>query len=258
MRLTTIYETADQISPFALSEEYIKKYGMHDNSGVQIDCGEEIRKVLFSLDLSAGAVKKAKEIGANCIFTHHPAIFNPLYALKIDGMGKRVLACARAGISVLSAHLNLDCAPGGIDESLMRGLGGKTEAKIMHALTGGGYGRVYRVTEKSAGEFVKEIEKTFSTHKVLLYGNRPVSRVASFCGAGMDGESVAFAVQNGADTFVTSDQKHHLLQEAGEAGLNVVLLTHYAAEQYGFAKFYEKMKKSLSVECELFCDGEYL
>ena len=161
MRLTTIYETADKIAPFVLSEEYIKKYGMHDNSGVLIDCGEETHKILFSLDLSARAIERAKETGANCIFTHHPAIFNPLYALHTDGAGKHILACARAGISVLSAHLNLDCAVGGIDESLMHGLGGKKEENLMHALTGGGYGRVYSVEEKSAAEFVEEVEKRF-------------------------------------------------------------------------------------------------
>lgn len=258
MRLKTIYEIVDRIAPFALSREYIEKYGMHDNSGIQLDCGEEITKILYSLDLSARAVERAKEIGADCIFTHHPAVFTPLYSLSAHGTGKHVLACARAGISVISAHLNLDCARDGIDESLMHGLGGAREEKLMHALTGGGYGRVYPVAEKTASAFVEEIEKTFLTKRVLCYGNRPVKRVASFCGAGMDGESVAFAIENGADTIVTSDQKHHLLLEAKEAGLNVILLTHYAAEHYGFQKFYQKIKEALPIGHEFFTDEEYL
>ena len=47
MRLKTICEIADGLAPFALSREYCEKYGAHDNSGVQLDCGGEIRRILF-------------------------------------------------------------------------------------------------------------------------------------------------------------------------------------------------------------------
>ena len=69
--------------------------------------------------------------------------------------------------------------------------------------------------------------------------------MASFCGAGMDETSVAFAVAEGADTFLSSDGKHHLIAELVERGLNVILLTHYAAENYGFIRFVENLKTKL-------------
>ncbi|MDE7158532.1 MAG: Nif3-like dinuclear metal center hexameric protein, partial [Clostridiales bacterium] len=58
-----------------------------------------------------------------------------------------------------------------------------------------------------------------------------------------------------------SDGKHHLVAQAVEAGLNVILLTHYAAENYGFHRFYENMKKLLEksgVACEYCCDERFL
>lgn len=262
MRLKTIYEIADGLAPFALSREYCEKYDSYDNSGVQLDCGGEVSGVLFSLDLSERAIGRAKELGANCIFTHHPAIFRPLRALEQDGAGKRILACARAGISVLSAHLNLDAAEGGIDDCLMRGLGGTRAEAVMHLLDGGGYGKIYSVPTCAAAEFAKKAEAEFGAKRLTLYaGNRPVRKVASFCGAGTDDETVAFALRKGADTFVSSDAKHHLIAELAEAGLNVVLLTHYAAENYGFYRFYlkinEKMKES-GVRTEFFSDERFL
>lgn len=257
MRLTEIYDVADAIAPFALSGEYCKKFGSYDNSGILLDCGEEIHKILFSLDCSSAAVAKAKETGANLIFTHHPAIFSPLHAL-CEGEGKEVLACARAGISVLSAHLNLDCAAGGIDESLMEGLGGKTAEKIKDALSAGGYGRVYAVAACTLEELAKRAERELSAKRIVLYGGRPVSKIASFCGAGMDEESIAFALENGADTLVSSDGKHHLVAEAVGRGLNVMLLTHYAAENYGFYRFYQKIKEKSGVPCEYFRDERFL
>ena len=59
MKLKQIYEAADKLAPFALSEEYVTRLGYHDNSGVILDCGDEIEGILFSLDLSRGAVEAA-------------------------------------------------------------------------------------------------------------------------------------------------------------------------------------------------------
>ena len=262
MRLKTICEIADGLAPFALSREYCEKYGAHDNSGVQLDCGGEIRRILFSLDLSSEAVARAKAFGADCVFTHHPAIYRPLYSLEEAGVGKQVLACARAGISIVSAHLNLDAAEGGIDDCLMRGLGGEAAECVMHSLTGGGYGRISEIAPVGPEVFLKRIEREFGARRVLFYaGDRRVARIASFCGAGTDDETVAFAISHGADTFVSSDPKHHLIAALAEAGLNVVILTHYAAENYGFRKFYEKFEnesKETGIRTEYFSDERFL
>ena len=91
-----------------------------------------------------------------------------------------------------------------------------------------------------------------------MYGERPVKRVASFCGAGMDEKSVSFALQAGADTFVSSDPKHHLVAMAAESGMNVLLLTHYAAENYGFKRFFERVKEKTDIECAFFEDARLL
>ena len=241
MQLKNVYEAIDALAPFALSGEYCDTYGFRDNSGVMLDCGGSVRGILCSLDLSARAVEEAKKQGANIIFTHHPAIFHPLYSLRD---GAPLTECAKAGISVISAHLNLDSAQGGIDEELMLGLGGNA-GKLMHPLSDGGYGHLFSVQEEALDSFLARVKARFSTERVIVYGDRPVCRVASFCGAGMDETSVAFAVAEGADTFLSSDGKHHLIAELVERGLNVILLTHYAAENYGFIRFVENLKTKL-------------
>lgn len=261
MFLKTVYELSDSLAPFDLSKEYCEKFGARDNSGVQLDCGGEIKRVLFSLDLSNAAIARAKEIKADCIITHHPAIFNPLYSLEADGAGGQILECARLGISVLSAHLNLDCAVDGIDDCIVQALSGKRVERTMHVLSQGGYGKVYSVKEKEIGEFLEEIEARFKTKRMIAYGCGTVKKIASFCGAGTDDETVSFAIGSGADTFVSSDGKHHLVKELVEKGLNVVLLTHYAAEHYGFARYFEKFEKLLTeagVRSELFTDERFL
>ncbi len=241
MRSKNVYEAVDALAPFRLSKEYCERYGFHDNSGILVDQGEEVTGVLCALDLSARAVEAAKAAGANVIVTHHPAIFYPVSSLKAEDP---VLMAARAGISVISAHLNLDAAPGGIDESLMQGLGGSA-CTVMHPLTGGGYGRVYEVPQQTLAAFVAQTKARFQTQRVVVYGDRPVRKVASFCGAGLDESTVCFAAEHGADTFVSADGKHHLVAALIERGINLVLLTHYASEQYGFLRFAEALKQKI-------------
>lgn len=260
MKLEKIYEIANSLAPFSLSKEYCERYGMRDNSGIQLDCGGEIEKILFALDLSNASAERAFEIGAGCIFTHHPAIFNPLYCISEKSCAP-LLACARKGISVISAHLNLDAAKGGIDESLMHGLGGEREEALMDRLEGGGYGRAYRVTPCSLKELCGRIGESFQTDRIVVYGDKPVNTVASFCGAGMDERSVEFAFKQGADTLVSSDGKHHLIAACIEKGMNVVLIPHYSAELFGLKRFmqaFAERAKDEGVDCEFYTDGRLL
>ena len=256
MKLKELYELIDGFAPFALCEEYIGR-GAYDNSGIILDCGKNVKGVLFSLDLSMRAIEAAKEAGANCIVTHHPGIWEAVKPLN-GAASPKITACIQAGISVISAHLNLDAAENGIDEWLMRGLGGETPLACMEELSKGAYGRVYDVKECSMKVFSERTAQIFRTKKMLVYGNAPVKRVASFCGGGFTYSAVDFALSNGADTLVSSDAKHHLITEAVERGLNVILLTHYAAENYGFSRFADVVRRNVKIPVTTFADDRYL
>jgi putative NIF3 family GTP cyclohydrolase 1 type 2 len=103
------------------------------------------------------------------------------------------------------------------------------------------------------------LSKELSSKKTLVYNeNKKVSRVASYCGAGGDDEGLRFALSMGADAMISSDFKHHVIAGAVEAGLAVIVLTHYASEHYGFKKYYEKFIGQTEVECEFFTDESLL
>ncbi len=262
MKLGEVYKLIDGVAPKALSDFYCASFGAYDNSGVLIDVGEKICGVVFSLDFSWGAIEKAKAQGANLIVTHHPAIYGKISDLRVDDfqpLDEKLISCIRAGISVVSMHLNLDVAKGGIDACLQNavcisaGAGTQlnTETAIMHAVENGGYGRAYAVQETTLGALVNALKETLQTARVVVYGNEnaTVKKAASFCGAGGDESAVAFAVLQGADTIVSADFKHHVIALALEKGLNVIALTHYASEQYGFYQFYKKMSESIALPC---------
>lgn len=114
MTIKEIYGWLDAFAPFSLAEEW-------DNAGLQIGgMDDAVSGVVVSLDLTEKALAAAGEAGANLILTHHPAIFDPLKQLRSDSL---VYTCARRGIAVLSAHTNLDLAPGGVNRCLAERLG---------------------------------------------------------------------------------------------------------------------------------------
>lgn len=272
MKLYEIYKIIDNVAPKSLSDEYCRAFGAYDNSGVLVDTGDEITGVLFSLDLSFAAIEKAKKAGANLIVSHHPAIYGKIGDIRqsdFEPLDKKLIEAIKNGISVVSMHLNLDVAAGGIDESLMQGvcisaikekdldcatsigLIGTPECALMHAFNGVGYGRAYNVNEISLGGLTQGISEIFKTDKIAVYGdkNKQIKRVASFCGAGGDEEAVRFAKEQGADVILSADFKHHVLALAVERGLCVIALTHYASEEYGFNQFYKKISRSIALPC---------
>lgn len=268
MKLSEVYAILDKVAPKALSDEFCAQMNGYDNSGVLVDCGEEIKGILFSLDLTSAAIAEAKKVGANLIVTHHPAIYGKIGNILSgdeSSVGDKLVKCLRCGISVVSMHLNLDSAVGGIDESLMQGIclaaGGAKGEKVekLFALSEGGYGRVYDVQETTLGTLAKNISKEFTTERVVTYGaeDRKIGRVASFCGAGGDERGVAFAKACNADVIVSSDFKHHVITMAQESGLAIITLTHYASEHYGFVKYYNKIRQQVDLPCVYHTD-EYL
>lgn len=253
MKADEILKKLEEVAPVALSDEFCKKYSLYDNSGIIIDCGGKVKGALFSLDLSSKAVQEAKANGFNLIVTHHPAIYGGVSRICATDA---IAQCIKHGISVISMHLNFDAAPEGIDYHLMKALGGE-KAEIHCPISNGGYGRVYDIAPCTFESYSKQIIKTFS-NRTLFYGagERIIKRVASFCGAGYDDKSVAFALANGAEAFVSSDLKHHEITALLEKGLSVIHLTHYSAENYGFNKIYLKIREELSIPSLYFTDGE--
>ena len=180
------------------------------------------------------------------------AIFFPIANLRADdALGARLLRAIEAGIGVVSMHLNLDCAAGGIDESLAEAVGAQGEIHVCERFESGGYGRIYTIKKQTFSQFAASLLQALNTHRAFLYGAEAeeIGKAASFCGAGVDAGAIAAAKRCGADAIVSADIKHNFICDALESGLKVVQLTHYASENYGFKKIYQHLKDVLGVPC---------
>lgn len=262
LTINNLYSILDEYAPFEISKKAIEQ-GSHDNSGIIVNCHQNINRMLFSLDLSIEAVNRAKRLKCDTIITHHPAIFYPISQIDIsDPSTAPICLAVKNDINVISMHLNLDQTEGGIDEWLAKALGA-TSAKIIEVQSENiGYGREFCLNKTDVKTFVNSLKVALNTKRVVVYGglNQQFNKVASFCGGGAShAYKVVTSGKCDAQVIVTSDVAHHVIKEFVEMGKILVIPTHYSAENFGFKKFYQAISQKLdSVELEYFEDKRFL
>ncbi len=248
--LDELMSLLESVCPLSLSHKMIEN-GSYDNSGLLVKVNEKVEKILFSLDLSLDAVKKAIDLGCDTIITHHPAIYEPLKNLSITGETAPIVLAIKNQINVISMHLNLDIADDGIDQLLSVGLGGENIEILSLVDEKNGYGRKALVKETDLEQFVSNAKKTFMSDKIIAYGNKKVKKIASFCGSGSS-QALECLDTLEADTIISSDVPHHHLKTLIESDKNVVIIPHYVSEQYGFNSFYALLTEKIKGKAQTF------
>lgn len=114
-------ELIAQIEAFAPLDLAVEK----DRIGLQVgDPDAKVNGVLLALDVTEEVVDEAIRLGANWILCHHAVLFRPLYDLRRDRPGGRLIAkLLKHDLQVYVAHTNLDSAPGGVNDVLAEKLG---------------------------------------------------------------------------------------------------------------------------------------
>jgi dinuclear metal center YbgI/SA1388 family protein len=83
-----------------------------------------VARVIAVLTVGPETANAAVLAGAGMIVSHHPAIYQPLRALRTDDPHTAMcLMLAEKKIACFSAHTNLDVAPGGVNDTLADLLG---------------------------------------------------------------------------------------------------------------------------------------
>ena len=220
MKIKDFAAKMDTLIPKTLSEVWD-----HDGVMVMPDGEEEVKKVLCALDCTSVAIEKAASLGCNVIATHHPLLFSPLANLTYDDeIGKRVLACVKNGIAVLSYHTRLDSMEGGVNDKLGERIG------LMDPTSFLPYGRIGNVKEQSFDAFCELVKENLQVGTLqCVRCNDTVRRVALVSGNGKI--AVADAVRAGADTFLTGECSHEGMIACKEYGINLICATHHATER---------------------------
>ena len=154
--MTTVRDLYNALFAFAPAS---MKYDW-DNVGLL--CGHfdaPVTTALVALDPMPDVIDEAKAVGAQCIVTHHPLIFDAPRAINDESYtGRCILMLAEAHIAAINLHTNLDVCHGGVNDVLAETLG-LTDVSVLNPIgkdeTGRPYGliRTGMVWEQKLPEF---------------------------------------------------------------------------------------------------------
>lgn len=230
MKIKEIYSYLDDRFPFDSALDF-------DNTGLLIgDKNDEVTGVVVALDCTESVIDFAIEKNANLIITHHPVIFSGIKSVTEEMV---VYKAVKNGISVISAHTNLDIGKGGVNDTLCEAL--KLQ-NIEEYICEDGFAirKASLKEEMTASELANFSAKALSANARFIDGGKPIKTVAVCSGSGSD--MLFDAINSGADAYISSEIKHNVFIEAANNNFTVIDLGHYATEKVIVPKLCSMLK----------------
>ena len=223
-----IFDFVSTVAPAYMKESW-------DNVG--LNCGrmdKKVHTILVALDPFEGVCKEAAEIGADLLVTHHALLWNPGFITDETQQGRNTLFLIEHGIPCINAHTNLDCAPGGVNDTLAQVLGLKDIRVVKPAGTdenGQEYGllRCGFADEQPLEMFLQHVKNALDCPGLRYAdGGKPVHKVC--VGGGACGSELMDAYKAGCDTFVTADVKYNQFWDARDLDMTIIDAGHFFTE----------------------------
>jgi dinuclear metal center YbgI/SA1388 family protein len=232
--LRELLESLDEFWPIS---------GADDWDAPGLVCGSldsRVSRVLLTVDVTDEIIEEAVAGGFDLIIAHHPLLLRGVKSVAESSSKGAVLAKAiRSNVSIYSAHTNADIVPRGVSAALAASFGLSHARPLVETGPQTGHGRIGALSEYlSLGELARVIARklpsTATGIRVAGSFETPVRSVALCGGAGDSFIEIAYA--SGADVYITSDLRHHPVQEILERAtaegrsFSIIDISHWAAE----------------------------
>ena len=242
IKVKDITKVMNNIAPEILKEDF-------DNVGLMVgDYERNVKKVLLALDCTKSVIEEAKNSHCDMIITHHPLIFRkPNRIIKGDLLGDKIIELIKNDISIYSSHTNLDSVKNGINDTIVKMLGFKSDEIIeesrINGFSGAGLGRIVKLNEdidvKDLVSLIKENLNIKSLRTVI--GKNKVNTLAIINGSGQD--FISKAVKLGADCIITGDTTYHFASDYKELGITIIDPGHFKTEWLVFLETIKPLKE---------------
>lgn len=218
MKVQDVYEYINGFAPFGTQCAW-------DNSGLLLgDASQTVSRVLVCLDVTAETALYAVENGCGLIVSHHPVIFHALKSIPASSV---ITPLVKNGIAVISAHTNLDIAPGGVNDTLCETLGLPFK-KCPPEIAEGFLNVLSLPRPLSAPEIALLVSEKLHAHVRYIDAGLHVCE-AAVCG-GSGGSFAAEAKLLGCGALITGDADHHDFLDAAALGVSLFAAGHFETE----------------------------
>ena len=242
MQLHEIIDIIEKIAPLSGAASW-------DNSGMQVaGHNNSIHTLALCLDPSPAAIRRAAQLEAQLLISHHPLLLTPRLPSAPDTFHEALSLLFKADMALYAAHTSLDTALDGPAGWPARELALK-DLRVLEpcpcpANPLQGFGCVGDLPEPlSLDELLVRLARHISLDGACLSGppaDRPLRRIA--CCPGSGASLIQAAARAGADLFLTGDVKYH---SALDAPLPVLDLGHHPLEEEMTRRFASVLSERL-------------
>lgn len=235
MELIKIVKILEEIAPPELADDFDE-----GRIGLILDLENNIERIAVALDASSYVLKKAAEMRAGLLVTHHTLIFHPINKVS-KSLAESLRLALENGISLYSMHTNYDRATGGINDVLAARLG-------LRNIETAEIGRIGEIEPCASAELASHVSETLKTPVIYAGEKEGIRRVMVVGGSGFSTELLEIARTNRADAFISSELKHNILRAYGD--LCLIDATHYATENPGMEALCSRLREISGLEVE--------
>jgi dinuclear metal center YbgI/SA1388 family protein len=235
MELKRIVELLEEIAPPELADNFDE-----GRIGLILGLEKDIEKIAVALDANSYVLKKAAEMKADLLITHHTLIFHPVNKIS-KSLADSLTTALENRISLYSMHTNYDRAESGINDTLAARIGLKN-IEILEI------GRIGEIEPCSSAELAAHVSECLQTPIMYAGEKEGIRRVMVIGGSGFREEFLEIARTNNADAFVSSELKHDILRSYED--LCLIDATHYATENPGMEALCSRLRKLSGITVE--------
>jgi dinuclear metal center YbgI/SA1388 family protein len=230
MQLYEIIDAIEKIAPLSGAATW-------DNSGMQLAGRKNaVDTLALCLDPSPTAIRRAKQLEAQLLVTHHPLLITPRLPAVLDSFHEALSLLFKADMALYAAHTSLDAAMDGPAGWLARELD-LHDLRVLEPCPGQagplrGFGCAGKLAEPlSLDDLLTRLARHINLDCASLSGlpvedGRSFSCIAYCPGSGSS--LIQAAAKAGADIFITGDVKYH---SSLDAPLPLLDVGHHALEE---------------------------
>ena len=214
-----IINIIEKFAPLELAEEW-------DNTGWQINLGiKEVNNVMVCLSVTPQIIEQAINNNCGLIISHHPLIFNGIKKILNENvLNKLIISCIQNNIQVYSAHTNLDCTQGGVNDILCEKLG------LIYKENLNKFVKLTHLPEKMTVEsFILKLKISLNAPKIKLINPQNIQEIKTVAICSGSGSEFINEVMGKADAYITGDIKYHSALEVRD--LVVIDAGHFETEK---------------------------
>jgi dinuclear metal center YbgI/SA1388 family protein len=217
-------------------------------NGLQIEGSPDVNKVVFAVDASIDAFKKAADSGANLIIVHHGHFWKSYNPSLVQWSKKRIDELIEMKISLYACHLPLDRHKKvGNNAQLLKLLGASIKSEFRQ-VDGKNIGWIGEARQPLSIQEVNNIlSRQLKANCIVLPFGKKVIKTIAVCSGSGGYDGFYEAMLRRVDLYITGDTIE-IYSTAKDAEMNIVFAGHYATETIGLKALSEIVRRVFRVE----------